>query len=78
MLTKMLTIDEIRIRLRDRRSGVVAKACGVSVATISTLRAGTNINPRYRLYAALSEYLSDHVSEPASDPVEISAAQTDG
>lgn len=53
----MLTLDQIRQALVDRRPSVVAKAIGVTPRTISYLRDGKTANPGYELVKALSDYL---------------------
>ena len=53
----MLSLDEIRKALQDRRPGIVAAAIGVHPTTISAIREGRRA-PRYQVAAALSDYLS--------------------
>ena len=54
----MLTLPEIVEKLRDRRPGIVAGACGVRVATIIDIRDGRTKNPSYDTIKALSDYLA--------------------
>lgn len=56
----MLTLPEIRERLKDRKSGVVAKAAGVDRQTIYNVL-DPNSNPTYKTLKALSDYLSGEV-----------------
>lgn len=51
----MLTIEEIRERLADRRLSVVAEACGVHPETLRRLVKGNNV--AYDTLKALSDYL---------------------
>jgi DNA-binding XRE family transcriptional regulator len=53
----MLSLDEIRKLLQDRRPGIVAAAIGVHPTTISAIREGRRA-PRYNVAQALSDYLS--------------------
>ena len=53
----MLSLDEIRARLADRRLGLVADAIGVSRQTLYTIMDGTNKNPTLRIIQGLSDYL---------------------
>jgi hypothetical protein len=53
----MMTLEEIRAALADRRPTRVAKALGCRVATIIDLRAGRTKNPGYLLVKGLSDYL---------------------
>jgi DNA-binding Xre family transcriptional regulator len=52
---EMLTIEEIRERLADRRLSVVAEACGVHPETLRRLVKGNNV--AYDTLKALSDYL---------------------
>ena len=53
----MLSLDEIKARLSDRRLGVVADAIGISRQTLYTIMDGTNKNPTLRIIQGLSDYL---------------------
>lgn len=55
----MLTIDEIRKKLLDRRPSVVSAVTGVHVNTIISIQKGRGLNPTYRVMLALSNYLQD-------------------
>jgi hypothetical protein len=55
----MLTPDEIRRRLQDRRLPVVSKATGVHHKTIRDIRDNEHHNPTYRVLKALSDYLEE-------------------
>jgi predicted transcriptional regulator len=54
----MMTVEQIRFQLRDRRLDLVAKGSGLSASTIRDLRNGEQINPNYRTIKRLTEYLS--------------------
>lgn len=53
----MLTIDEVREKLRDRRLTVVADETGLAYDTVRRVAAGKFINISYETVARLSEYL---------------------
>ena len=53
---KMLTIEEIKERLKDRRPNVVGDVTGLSYGTIAGIRNGVNQNPTLKVMQALSEY----------------------
>lgn len=53
----MLTLDEIRRLLQDRRPGMVAEACGVHINTVLAIRDNPQANPTYKVLKALSDYL---------------------
>ena len=59
----MLTLDQIRARLRDSSPMKVSKACGVHYQTIRAIRDGVNANPTWRSVKALSDYLESVVEE---------------
>ena len=59
----MMTLNDIRIALQDRRIGLVAQATGLHVNTIRDLRDGENANPSYRVLAALSDYLEKNAAK---------------
>ncbi len=53
----MLTIEEIRERLIDRRLAMIAEVTGIHYATIQAIRNGKVTNPSYETVKALSDYL---------------------
>lgn len=55
----MLTIEEIRERLQDRRLAMVADTTGIHYATLQAIRIGKVTNPSYDTVKALSDYLED-------------------
>ena len=59
----MMTLNDIRLALQDRRIGLVAKATGLHVNTIRDLRDSENANPSYRVLVALSDYLEKTASK---------------
>ena len=54
----MLTLDEIRERLMDRRLPVVSEATGVHFNTIRNIRDNPWANPTYQVMVKLSDYLT--------------------
>jgi len=54
----MMTLDEIRAALADRRLDRVAEATGLHENTIWAIRSGRNENPSYRTLRSLSDYLT--------------------
>jgi hypothetical protein len=59
---KMLTLDQIREKLADRKLDVVSKSVGVHRNTLYGIRNGSNKDPRYSIIKALSDYLTDRPS----------------
>lgn len=57
MEAQMLTLEEIRDRLLDRRIQTVADRTGLNYYTIRKIRAGGRITPQYRTMKLLSDYL---------------------
>jgi plasmid replication initiation protein len=55
----MLTLEQIRKALQDRRLDKVSKATGLHVNTIRNLRDRTDLNPSYKVYDAICKYLKD-------------------
>ena len=53
----MLTFQEIRERLQDRRLDAVAEATGLHPNSIARIRDGKNTDPKHSTLAALSAYL---------------------
>jgi hypothetical protein len=53
----MMTIEAIRLALRDRRISMVAEATGLHYNTIRGVRDSNVANPSYRVLKALSNYL---------------------
>ena len=53
---KLLTIDEIIEKMKDRKTLVVAQETGVHPATIRSIVNGVNKNPVYRVVYELSKY----------------------
>lgn len=53
----MLTLDQIRAALRDRRLSKVAEATGLHYNTIREVRDNPNANPTYKVIKVLSDYL---------------------
>jgi len=53
----MLTIEAIRLALRDRRISMVSAATGLHYNTIKAVRDNEDANPSYKVLKALSDYL---------------------
>ena len=54
----MLTLEQIRAALQDRRPGMVAEATGLHLNTVREVRDNEQSNPSYRVLKALSDYLA--------------------
>jgi hypothetical protein len=54
----MMTLDEVRHALKDRRPTMVARACGLHHNTVANIRDGSKPAPSYAVVKALSDYLS--------------------
>jgi hypothetical protein len=54
----MMTLEEIRKKLFDRRTTVVAKETGLTPNAVSTVRNRPEITPHYKTIVALSDYFS--------------------
>jgi len=52
----MMSLDEVRGRLRDRRISIVAAEARVHRNTISAIVSGRSLNPSYRVMKALTDY----------------------
>ena len=59
----MMTLEEIKWRLKDRRKDVVSEATGVSRKTLWAIESGRMLNPTYRVVKTLSDYLTEGESE---------------
>jgi predicted transcriptional regulator len=55
----MLTLEEIRELLLDRRLDMVADSTGVDYSTICGIKSGRNDNPKYKTVKALSDYFQN-------------------
>jgi predicted transcriptional regulator len=53
----MLTLEQIRQALQDRRPGMVAEATGLHINTILSVRDDDKADPKYSTMKALSDYL---------------------
>lgn len=53
----MMTLDQIKKALRDRRLQVVAEATGLHYNTLRAVRDDPDVNPTYKVLIALSTYL---------------------
>ena len=55
----MMTIDEIRAGLYDRRLIVIAEKTGISYGTLLAIRDNRDANPSLKTMQVLSAYLTD-------------------
>lgn len=55
----MLTLDEIKAMLADRRIPIVAERTGLAHSTIYAIRDGRTASPGYSILKTLSDYLTD-------------------
>lgn len=53
----MMTLEQIRQALADRRPSLVAEATGLHYNTVREVRDNPNANPTYKVLKALSDYL---------------------
>lgn len=53
----MMTLDEIRRRLKQCRIDLVSKATGLHYNTVRQIRDDEDANPTYRVMKALENYL---------------------
>jgi len=54
----MLTLEQIRSQLKDRRLTVIAERTGLHPNTLRDIRNNADCNPSHRVLAALSDYLT--------------------
>ena len=54
----MMTPEEARRALQDRRCDKVSASTGLSYNTVRAVRNGQNTNPKWETLRALSEYLT--------------------
>jgi hypothetical protein len=55
----MMTLEQIKEALRDRRPGIVAEATGLHLNTVRDVRDNQEANPTYKVLKALSDYLTN-------------------
>jgi hypothetical protein len=55
----MMTLEEVREKLLDRRIDMVADATGLHYSTVCDVRSGKNDNPSYKTVKALSDYFME-------------------
>ena len=53
----MMSLQQIRDALADRRLDIVAKATGLHANSVGRIRDGRNVNPKASTLEALSRYL---------------------
>jgi hypothetical protein len=54
----MLTLDQIRDKLQDRRLGLIVKATGLHYNTLRDVRDNSEANPTYKVIKLLNDYFS--------------------
>ena len=55
---EMLTLQQIRDSLKDRRIGLLAEMTGIHVNTLRDIRDNENANPTYKTLQLLNDYFS--------------------
>lgn len=55
----MLSLEEVRKGLKDRRLFMISRATGIHPNTLRYIRDDPNANPTYKIMVALSEYLKE-------------------
>lgn len=58
----MLTLEQIRNKLQDRRLGLIVKATGIHYNTLREVRDNADANPTYKVVKLLNDYLSGTLS----------------
>ena len=53
----MMTLEQVRLALEDRRIVLVSRATGLHYNTIKDVRDGISLNPRHKTVQKLSAYL---------------------
>lgn len=61
----MLSLEKIRIMLKDRKPTIIAAATGLHYNTITNVRDNPRSNPSYKVIKALSDYLENCYQEDA-------------
>lgn len=61
----MMTLEQIKTQLKDRRVDMVAEGCGLHYNTVRDVRDRADSNPSYRVVKALSDYLESRNDQPA-------------
>ena len=59
MEVSMRTLDQIREALSDRKTEIVAEACGAHYNTIREIQRNPKANPTWRVIQALNSYLDE-------------------
>lgn len=55
----MLSLEQIRGQLQDRRLSVISEKTGLHPNTLRDIRNNADCNPSHRVLAALSDYLTN-------------------
>ena len=58
----MLTLEQIRNKLQDRRLGLIVKATGLHYNTLREVRDNSEANPTYKVVELLNDYFSGTLS----------------
>lgn len=56
----MLTLEELRHALKDRRIPLIAQATGLHYNTVADVRDNEDANPTYKVLKALNDYFKDN------------------
>ncbi len=59
----MMTLEQIRHALTDRKISTVAERAGLHQNTVYAIARGGNANPEYATLKALSDYLTNNNQE---------------
>jgi N-acetylmuramic acid 6-phosphate (MurNAc-6-P) etherase len=59
---KMLTLEQIRAKLQDRRLNLISKATGIHANTLREVRDNSQANPTYKVIKLLNDYFSGTLS----------------
>jgi transcriptional regulator with XRE-family HTH domain len=71
----MMTIDEIRLALQDRRLTTIAQATGLHYNTVIAIKRGDQLNPSYDTLSRLSAYLNGPATARLDD-AEVSGGRS--
>lgn len=63
----MLTLEQIKQQLQDRRLQMISDTTGIHYNTLKTIRDDANPNPTYRVIEQLSAYLEGSASTGDSE-----------
>lgn len=64
----MMTLEQVRHALQDRKLPAVAQATGLAYETVWRISRGAFTSPSYDVVRRLSDYLSAPLTAPATAP----------